>query len=58
MDAYQEVWDKLNRKLSNLCDEGEITEEEMESILDECQLMEPHELEAYWENHWSRGGGY
>lgn len=52
MDEWQDAWDKLNRKLSDLCSDGVITEEEMESELDKCQTMRPDQLIQYWSEQW------
>lgn len=51
MDEHQELWNRLNQKLANLCADGEIDESEMENILDECQLMDLHQLKMYCEQH-------
>lgn len=38
LDPVQWLWNKLNTQLANQCCDEEITEEEMESILDEAGL--------------------
>ena len=53
MDLWQDTWNKLNDKLAHQCAEDLITEEEMESILDKCQLMTVSELHDYYEKNYS-----
>ena len=38
--SWDELWNALNDYLSSQCCDGEVTEEEMEDILDEAQLCD------------------
>ncbi len=55
MDKSTEFyWNWLNKTLANMCGDGEIEEEEMESILDEAQLSDQYELMGTCEEYGMR----
>lgn len=54
MDTWQDTWNLLNDKLSEECCNDLISEEEMEYVLDKCQLMEVHELVRYYKGRYGQ----
>ena len=52
MDLRSIYWYQLNDKLANKCSDGDITEEEMESVLDEAQLIaDSDQMGVFCEQH-------
>lgn len=50
MFSREQLWNKLNTHLANRCSDGEITEEQMESVLDKAEPLDVGDLEVIcWE---------
>lgn len=47
MDRWQRLWDRVNDRLSEEFADGKISEEDVETILDECRQMDLPRLNSF-----------